>query len=85
MGNLQEKALIAYERIKAKRGEVTFIDAFIEGYTQANKDLTEYTLEGELKVEKTYNEWSLLTDSIETHNVLKKVGSGKIKILIVKE
>lgn len=41
MGNLQEKALIAYERIKAERGEVTFIDAFIEGYTQAKAEIKE--------------------------------------------
>ena len=31
MGNLQKEALIAYEKIKTKRGEVTFIDAFVAG------------------------------------------------------
>ena len=31
MGKLQKDALAAYDRIKATRGEVTFLDAFIAG------------------------------------------------------
>lgn len=31
MANLQKEALVAYEKIKAERGEVTFIDAFVAG------------------------------------------------------
>jgi len=39
MGKLQKEALAAYDKIKAERGEVTFIDAFVAGHEQAIEEL----------------------------------------------
>lgn len=39
MGNLQKNAVAAYDKIKAERGEVTFIDAFVDGYNLAKSEL----------------------------------------------
>ena len=38
MGKLQKEALIAYDKIKAERGDVTFIDVFVAGYEQATQE-----------------------------------------------
>lgn len=37
MGTLQKEAIAAYDKIKAERGEVTFIDAFVAGFEQARE------------------------------------------------
>lgn len=41
MGELQKDALDAYNRIKAERGEVTFIDAFVAGAEWKEKQMSE--------------------------------------------
>ena len=41
MGELQKDALEAYNRIKAERGEVTFIDAFVAGAEWKEKQMSE--------------------------------------------
>ena len=41
MGKLQKDALDAYNRIKAERGEVTFIDAFVAGAEWKEKQMSE--------------------------------------------
>lgn len=41
MGKLQKDALAAYDRIKATRGEVTFLDAFIAGAEWQKQEMIE--------------------------------------------
>ena len=41
MGELQKDALDAYNRIKAERGDVTFIDAFVAGAEWKEKQMSE--------------------------------------------
>ena len=39
MGKIQVAAVKAHDEILKRRGEITFIDAFVSGYRQAEKDL----------------------------------------------
>ncbi len=39
MGKIQVAAVKAHDEILKRRGEITFIDAFVSGYNQAEKDL----------------------------------------------
>lgn len=50
MSEKQKAALKAYDKIKIERGEVTFIDAFIEGCEYTEKRFME-------KAERYFAEW----------------------------
>lgn len=50
MGKLQTDALAAYDKIKADRGEVTYLDAFVAGAEWQKEDLMKDAIEGEVTI-----------------------------------
>lgn len=69
MGKLQKAALEAYNKIKKERGEVTFIDAYIEGHEQAKKEDSELIKLADAMYDAAFN---LTTDASRLGEAMRK-------------
>ena len=75
MGKLQKAALEAYDKIKAERGEVTFIDAYIEGHNQAKAEDAELIKLADAMYHAAFN---MTTDASKLGEAMRKYNQYRI-------